>query len=348
VTPFFKEGRAPARVAVVRMSAIGDCVRAMPVVASLRQAWPQTHITWVIQAVPKMLMAGRPDVDEFLEFRRSLGLGAYADLRRRLGDRSYDLVINLHPVFKGGLVSRLLPAPLKLGFDRKRASDLSWLGSNRRVPARPTAHVQDEFFEFLQALDIPIVQEWDFHFTEDERRQQAGWLETFDRPILAVAIRSAHAEKDWILARHARVIDVARREFGLEAVLVGGPSTSEGEDAARLAQMCATPPRVEMHRDLRRLAWVLDASALVLGPDTGPLHMAVALGRPTIGLYGYTDPKRHGPYGRFADLTIDRFTRGAETEVSREKRNGNMSTISETDVLEKIEFALSRYVKMGV
>ncbi len=335
----------PARVAIVRMSAIGDCVHALPVIASLRRAWPQTHITWVIQPLPQTLMGGRPDVDEFIEFRRSLGWKAYSDFRRRLGRRSYDLVINLHPVFKGGLVTRWLPAPVKLGFDRGRASDLSWLATNRSLPPRSTAHAQDEFFEFLDALDVPVLREWSFYFTEEERREQSAWLESIERPVLAIVIRSAHKEKDWILARHARVIDVAREELGLEPILVGGPS--EREDAERLRQLCATPPRVEMESDLRRLAWVLDASALVLGPDTGPLHIAVALGRPTIGLYGTTDPRRHGPYERFAELTIDRYSSGGEVAVSRTKRAGNMAKISERDVLEKLELAVSRYVGAG-
>ncbi len=96
--------------------------------------------------------------------------------------------------------------------------------------------------------------------------------------------------------------------------------------------------------DLRRLAWLLGGSAIALSPDTGPLHMAVALGTPTVGLYGATDPKRVGPYRRFADLIIDRYTRPGETTPSMEFRAGNMGRIEVADVLEKLELAVRTYL----
>jgi heptosyltransferase I len=96
---------------------------------------------------------------------------------------------------------------------------------------------------------------------------------------------------------------------------------------------------VALKNDLRRLAWILDGSALVLSPDTGPLHMATALGTPVIGLYGYTDPKRVGPYRGPRDLIIDRYSRPGETVPSAKVRSGNMKKIEVTEVLEKIERA---------
>ena len=91
------------------------------------------------------------------------------------------------------------------------------------------------------------------------------------------------------------------------------------------------------------MAWLLDASDFLVSPDTGPLHIAVGLGTPTVGLYGYTDPKRSGPYRRFSELTIDQYTRLGETSPSRRKRKGNMKRIQAEDVLEKLELALKRY-----
>ncbi|MDX1577575.1 MAG: glycosyltransferase family 9 protein [Gemmatimonadota bacterium] len=338
----------PARVAVVRMSAIGDTIHAVPVVASLREAWPETRITWVIQPVPLQLMRGRPDVDEFLVFHRKRGLRAYPEFRRRVRDRRFDLVINLHPVFKGGVVTRLLPARERLGYDRERARDLSWAATDRRIPARPTAHAQEEMFEFLEALDVPVRRRWDFHFTEAEREAAGAWRATLERPALAVVTKSSRPAKDWTLDRYARVLEVARHDLGLEPVLVGGASARELAAARRLRRLCGFAPRVELGDDLRRLAWLLDASDVVLSPDSGPLHLAVALGTPTVGLYGYTDPRYAGPYRRFGDLLVDRYTRPGETAPSRETRPGNMEKIGEDDVLEKLELALRRYVEPPV
>lgn len=343
MTPLPELSSPPARVAVVRMSAIGDTVHVVPIVASLRRAWPETEITWVIQPVPHALMRGRPDIDDFVLFDRSRGAGAYPAFRRLVAGRRFDLVLDLHPVFKGGLVTRLLEAPLRLGYDRGRARDLSWLATNRRIPAAPTAHAQDEMFEFLDHLGVPVVREWDFHFTEEERAARDAWRAARRRPVLAVVTRSSRREKDWTLERYARVLEVAANDLGYEPVLAGGASEGELEDAGRLRGTCRAPLTVELRYDLRRLAWMLDASDLVLAPDTGPLHLAVALGTPTIGLYGFTDPKQAGPYRKFADLTVDRFTRPGETAPTRATRPGNMERIREEDVLEKLELAATRY-----
>ncbi len=340
--------RPPDRVALVRMSAIGDTVHAIPVAASIRRAWPSCHITWVIQPLPHELMRGRPDVDEFVLFHRERGVRAYRDFRRDIANRSFDLVLDMHPYFKAAVVTRLMDAPLRVGYDRARSRDLSWLATNRRIPARPPGHVQDQYFEFLDYIGVPTVPEWDFHFTPEEREARGRWLEKGDgRPILAVATRSSRPEKDWILDRTARVLDVAARDFGYRTILVGGPSAGEAADAARLGDLCRHPPDVELHRDLRRMTWLLDASDAVLSPDTGPLHIAVALGTPTIGLFGFTDPKRVGPYRRFADLLVDRYTRPGETEPSRVTRPGNMESISEEDVIEKLAVLRDRYRGAG-
>ena len=337
----------PARVALVRMSAIGDTIHAVPLVASIRAAWPECHLTWVIQPGPHELMRGRPDVDEFLLFRRELGARAYADFRRRARGRSFDVVIDAHAVFKAAVVTGSLDARIRLGYDRARTRDLAWLATTHRIPARPARHVQDEHFELLEALGVPVRAEWDFHFTGEELAARRAWAARDERPVLAVVPRSSRREKDWILERAARVLDVAGGDLGFRTVLVGGASPGELEDAARLRRACRVPPEVELRYDLRRLAWLLAASDLVLSPDTGPLHLAVALGTPTIGLYGFTDPKRVGPYARFGDLLIDRYTRPGETRPSRKTRAGNMERIHEEDVIEKIELARARYRSAG-
>jgi len=334
----------PARVALVRMSAIGDTVHAVPLVASIRAAWPDCRLTWVIQPGPHELMRGRPDVDEFLLFRRELGLRAFADFRRRVRDRSFDLVIDAHAVFKAAVVTRSLDAPLRLGYDRARTRDHAWLATTHRIPPGPPGHVQDEHFALLEHLGVPVRAEWDFHFTREEDVARGDWVAEDGRPVLAMVLRSSRREKDWILERAARVLDVAGGDLGFRTVLVGGASAGEREDAARLLRTCHVPPEVELRYDLRRLAWLLDAADLVVSPDTGPLHLAVALGTPTIGLYGFTDPKRVGPYRRFGDLLIDRYTREGETRPSRKTRPGNMERIQVEDLLEKIEIARTRYL----
>ena len=118
--------------------------------------------------------------------------------------------------------------------------------------------------------------------------------------------------------------------------------------AAEVTRQTRARPVNALANDLRHLAALLDGSAVLLSPDTGPLHIAAACGTPTVGLYGYTDPKRVGPYGRFGDLTVDRYTRPGETEPSMEFRAGNMERIEVRDVAEKLELAVRRYVAEAV
>ena len=341
-------GAPPRRVALVLMSAVGSTVQGLPVVASLRRAWPAAHITWVLQPGPAALMAGRPDVDRLLLFHRRLGARAYSRFRREVAGEAVALVLCLQPNFKGGMVTRLLRAPERLGHDRARARDLSWMATNRRIPPAPVAHTQDELFEFLDHLGVPRRLEWRFHFTEEERRVSARWREGFARPVLAVVPRSSNPRRNWTLEGTAWVIDVAAGDLGLQPVLLGGDSEEELRDAHRLEKLCGVPPRVALGGTLRELAGRLSASDLVLAPDTGPLHMAVALGTPTIGLYGYTDPERSGPYGRFTDLTVDRFRGPAgpdgERRPSRATRPGRMRRIRAEEVVLKLEGAIRSYL----
>ena len=326
------------------MSAVGSVVQGMPVVASLRRAWREARIAWVLQPGPASLMAGRPDADRVITFHRHLGTRAYALLRRETAAESFDLVLCLQPNFKGALVARLLPGRMRLGYDRRRSRDASWLAWSRRIPARPVAHVQDELLEFLDCLGVPRVMEWDFHFSPEERERARRWRRSFARPVLAIVPRSSSRRKDWTLEGMARVIDAAASDLGLDPVLVGGDSPGEVEDGRRLARRCAAPLRLELGGSLRRLAGRLAESDVVVAPDTGPLHMAVALGTPTVGLYGRTDPLRSGPYGRFAELLVDRHGGATGPDGKRRPtwatRRGRMRQIGAEEVLEKVERAL--------
>jgi len=127
---------------------------------------------------------------------------------------------------------------------------------------------------------------------------------------------------------------------------VGGESDAERRAAAEIESRLASSPArpvYALRNDLRRLAWLIDGADYLLSPDTGPLHMGVALGTPTIGLYGYTDPKRVGPYRRFTDLTVDRYTRPGEVIPSMEFRPGNMERITASEVSDKVSGAVRRF-----
>jgi heptosyltransferase I len=144
--------------------------------------------------------------------------------------------------------------------------------------------------------------------------------------------------------RWADVADALRFEFDLEPVLVGGLSTREVHAERLIRERARHAPTSALGSGLRNLVGILDGSALVLAPDTGPLHMAVALDRPVISLMGYTNPKRTGPYRRYHDLIVDAYGNpGEDYPVSMENRDDRMPRISVRDVLDRVERWQSTY-----
>lgn len=331
------------RVAVVRLSSLGDVVRVLPVVASLRRRWPGCELTWVVEPGPHELLAGHPMVDRFLLFRRDLGVAAHLDLWRRARPLEFDLVLDLHRYLKAGLATALLDAPVKLGFDRQRSADLNWWFTTHRIPPGPRRHVQEEYFEFLRHLGVPVVREWPLPLTGEERRRQRATLGTMEDETLGVLLCSSTDAKDWPVERWARALEVVRHDLGVQPLLVGGRTPREDRRAGRLRTLTRAPVVDAREQDLRRLLWTVEACSVFAGPDSGPLHIAAAAGTPAVGLYGYTDPGRHGPrgpLGREEDLVVDRFGPREEGERLDETRPGRMELITVDEVVAKIETAL--------
>ena len=332
-------------VGIVMMSAVGDAVHVLPLLTALKRHAPDVRVTWVLQPGAATLVRGHWAVDEIIEFDRSRGWRAYPAVRRALAARRFDVVLALQVYFKAGIVTSFTRAPVKLGFDRARARDLNWLFTTDRLPARDGQHVQDQYFEFLEALRIPHEPvTWDLGPWENERMWQRDFLAQFERPIAPIVVATSKAEKDWMPERWAAVSDTLWHDFGLQPLLVGGRSARELAAERLILEHATVPVASALGSGLRNLVGILDGAALVLSPDTGPLHMAVALNRPVISLMGYTNSKRVGPYRRFHDLLIDAYGDPDEDyPVSMENRPGRMSRISVRDVLDKVEYWRATY-----
>jgi heptosyltransferase I len=333
------------RICIVMMSAAGDTVHVLPVINALKRHAPGVQVSWVLQPAPATLVRGHRSVDEILLFDRARGWRAFAEMRRALTARPFDLVINLQVYLKAGLITAMTKAPMKLGFDRARARDLNWLVTTHRIPPHPGQHVQDQYFEFLQYLGVPhepVV--WDIGPWPDERAWQREFYSTFERPAAPIVVATSKPEKDWLPERWAEVVDALWHDFGLEPVLVGGRSSRELHAESVITARTRHRPRSALGSGLRRLVAILDGAALALSPDTGPLHMAVALERPVVSLMGYTNPKRTGPYRRYRDLIVDAYgDPGEDYPVVPETRPGRMHRIHVRDVLDKVEVWRTRY-----
>lgn len=343
-------GPPPREICIVMLSAIGDAVHVLPVANALKRAWPDCRITWVIQPVPLLLVQDHPAIDDFVLFNRRRGLNGwmgFADFARDVRERRFDLLMGLQVYFKAGILTALVPADVKLGFDRARARDMQWLFTDRRIPPHEPQHVQDQYFEFVRHLGIdpdPVV--WDIRLTDAEREAQETFFSSLDRPACAVVVGTSKSDKNWSAAGFARVLEEVERVHGLQPVLVGGPSPIERRIADQI--LARTSARVvdTLGNDLRKLVWILDGSALTLSPDTGPLHISRALETPVVGLFGYTNPKRSGPYRLYQDLVVDGYAEypGEEYPLEHAYRDG-MKRVTVDMVLEKVSLAVERYVR---
>ncbi len=337
------------RVGIVMMSAVGDAVHVLPVINALKRHQPTTHITWVMQPGPAALVRGHPSIDDMVIFDRSLGRRAFTNVRAELATRPFDVVLGLQVYFKAGLITRFTRSPIKLGFDRKRARDLNWLFTTHQIPPHSGQHVQDQYFEFLNALGVahePVT--WGLGPWENERDWQREFYAPIERPVAALVVATSKPQKDWLPERWAELVDVLYADYGLQPVLVGGRSEREVHAERVIMERAKHKPISALGSGLRPLVSILDGAALVIAPDTGPLHMAVALDRPVISLIGYTNPKRSGPYRRFHELIVDAYGDPDENyPISMATRLDRMPRIQVRDVVDKVDIWRRNYRRTG-
>lgn len=350
----------PRSILIVLLSAVGDAVQVLPVATALRRAFPTTRITWVLQPAPQSLVQGHPSIDEFVPFHwvstdrsprgilsgiRSVGRGAEA-LRaaaRRQPDGCFDLLLDLQVYLKAGLLTAITPARVKLGFDWRRTRDLNWVLTTHSIPRAPVGHIQDQYFEFLHHIGVQTEPlEYGLTLSEREKEDQRDFFFGLDGPGCSLVVASSDPRKNWNPQGYAIVARRLREEFGMQPILVGGNSPREADMARAIRAEVGDGVLDARGGGLRRLLWLLAGSALVISPDTGPLHMARAMDVPVIGLFGSTNPKRSGPYRRFTDLVVDGYARfpGEEYAASRERRKGGMGRITPDMVMEKVERAM--------
>jgi heptosyltransferase I len=337
---------APRHICIILLTGLGDVVHGLPVVNAFRRAWPHVRITWVVEPMPAGILQPHPAIDEVIVYEKRRGLRGVIDLRRRLAREHFDIAIDFNIYFKSIFATVFSRARERWTFDRDRARDGVWLAGNRHLPPQPRRHTQDMFLEFVEALGVdPYPLEWRMAITPAERAQQRRFIDRLDgRRAVALVPASANAKKDWPPERYIPVVNAIEHDLGARAVLVGGPGEREVRAARTIEAGAARKPVWMLEDGVRRLIWIMDACAAAVTPDTGPLHIARAVGTPVVGLFGHTNPWRVGPYRAYEDLWIDAYTEPGEPPDPSDftPKLGRMETIEPRAVIEKVERALGR------
>ncbi len=290
----------PRRLCLLRLSALGDVCHALPVVRTLQAHWPECQITWVIGKLEHQLV-GDIDGIEFIVFDKSLGWRAYPALRRQLAGRRFDILLHMQTSARANLAALLIAADIKLGYDRTRAREgHGWVVNRRIAPAARGQHQIDAMFGFAQALGINRRElRWDIPIPEQARAFCRQRLPDTG-PVLAISPCSSPSKRvhrDWHAAGYAQVADYAVAELGYQVVLCGGPSERERTMGQRIRQAMRQPALdLTGQTSLKELAAVLARAEVLLSSDSGPAHIATAMGTPVLGLYAATNPYQTGPY----------------------------------------------------
>jgi len=286
----------PDSLCVLRLSALGDVCHVLPVVRTLQDAWPGTRITWVLGGLEHRLLGHIPDI-EFVEFDKKAGLAGYRALRRRLAGRRFDALLHMQLALRASLAAAVVPARIKLGFDRARAREAQWLFTTDSIEPRSREHVLDSLFGFAERLGVRSrSMRWDIPLPPPAL-DHARRVIPDGQPTLVVSPCSSHVLRNWSAERYAALADHAADRHGLRVVVCGGRSELESQYGARIAELMRHPCVNLVGKDtLLELLATLSRATVLVSPDSGPVHMATAVGTPVIGLYAATNPARTGPY----------------------------------------------------
>ena len=273
----------------------------------LQDNWPDADISWIIGKTEARLMSDIPDID-FLIFDKARGRAAYSDVRGALRDRHFDVALCMHASLRANLLVRSLPAAVRLGFDKARARDFQWLFTDERIPPAGKEHALEAMMAFATAIgagETPL--RWDLPLPDADREFAAACRHE-GRPLVVISPCSSQRARNfrnWRVENYAAVIRHLESRHGAQVVLTGGPSDLEREYGRRLA---ADSQAVDLigQSTLKQLAALLSAAAFVLCPDSGPAHIATAVGTPVVGLYATSNPARTGPY-LSQKYTINRY-----------------------------------------
>jgi 3-deoxy-D-manno-octulosonic-acid transferase/heptosyltransferase-1 len=296
-------------ILIVKLSAIGDVIHTLPALAALRKLYPDANITWAIEEASSDLIKDHPHLDRVVISRRKLWID---DLKHgRIGKpfnemksflkelklQSYDLVIDFHGLLKSAIVVFLSSGKRKLGYDSMQ--EMSGFFLNEKIPEDMNKHAVDRYLDFLRYLGADIKEpEFLIPIREENISRIEGFLQAnnFDKKerFVAVSPIALWDTKLWEDEKFARLCDRITKELKVRVVFTG---SNRRKLESIQSRMRLPAVNIGGKTTLRDLAHLYRLSSLLITTDSGPMHIAAAVGTPVVALFGPTDPSRTGPYG---------------------------------------------------
>ena len=287
------------RLLIVKLSSIGDVIHALPIVRSLKEQRPDMTLGWVVKKRCADLLRGNPNIDRLFIVPDRPQASDLLRLSGELRRENYDVALDMQGLMMSGLITRLSGAPRRIGLDRNREGNSFFL-TDAVVPGRdPMRHAMDILNGFTTELGLlpARLDRREDYLADSETEFADSVLCRLPKPLIALNVGASTLYKRW---PRPHWIEAARAltAAGFGLALLAGPS--ETDDSSAVEEALNMPEHIINlggRTTLRGLASVLARCDLLVTGDTGPMHLAAAVGTPTVALFGPTNPERTGPYG---------------------------------------------------
>ena len=300
----------PERILIVRLSAIGDVIHALPCLNALRTAFPDAYIAWVVENIAADILYNHPQIDDVFiipkkrwrKFKPGIWLNELMPFIRMLRSKQFDVAFDFQGLTKSSIISRAADARVRVGFGGEDGREFSKLVNNTKiVPPASAIHVVERNFSLLSALGItgdipepviPIDPDAVVYIKEFLDRKNPD-----NKPLISIQPGAGWTTKQLPLETYAELTNLIREHLDYQVIYTWGP----GEEAmiqalATMAHKRGAAPLVAPPTTLRQLVALVKACSMIVGGDTGPVHLASALGIPVVAIYGSSDAKRNAPY----------------------------------------------------
>jgi heptosyltransferase I len=295
-------------ILIVKLSAIGDVIHTLPSLAALRRLYPAAHITWVVEEEAADIIEHHPCLDRVLIFRRKswmrlLKAGNFSSFRQEAGpffaqlrDRRYDLVVDFHGLLKSSIIVFASRGKRKLGYDSWQ--EMSCLFLNEKIPEDMNKHAVDRYLDFLRYLGAKIEKpEFILPASPVAQLKSSALLNSYGlakKNYIAVNPVALWETKLWDDDKFARLADLISQRLNLPVVFTGRDKELLDKITSKMATYGIN---IGGQTTLPELAEIYGNALAVISTDSGPMHLAAAVGTPVIALFGPTNPARTGPYG---------------------------------------------------
>lgn len=302
----------PRHIAIMRLSALGDVTLVLPTIHSIRHAFPRSTLTWIIGCTAYSLVKGLPGV-EFIAIQKPSSPRDLFDLHRQMRHHSFDVVLAMQASLRTNLIYPLLRTSRKIGYDTQRGRDGHGLFITERIPfARE--HLLDSYFAFARALGV-THKRMEFGIPLDQNDLAFGHKLAYEaqRPLLAINAAASKAERNWTIDGYVETLRAAYERWNVHVVFTGSTSEADKSLGAAISAHLSGPFTNLIGRTTpKQLASVLKVATCLLAPDTGPTHIAGAVGTPVVGLYAVAPPELSGPY-LSPHLVVNKFPEAVST-----------------------------------